>query len=139
MGQFHYKTQGWGLTHDDHCLIMSDGSSILYYLNPAHFKIVKKLTVKDGANKINRLNALYYRHHLIYANIWHTNIIAVISSKTGHIISWIDATKLTKRQSNMNRECKALNGITGKKDSKSLLVTGKCWPYLYKIRIASKK
>ena len=32
--EFHYPTEGWGITHDGQRLIMSDGTSTLHFLDP---------------------------------------------------------------------------------------------------------
>ena len=32
--QFTYSTEGWGITHNGNHLVMSDGTSILYFLHP---------------------------------------------------------------------------------------------------------
>ncbi len=34
---FHYKGEGWGLTHDANALILSDGSAVLHFLDPSSF------------------------------------------------------------------------------------------------------
>jgi glutamine cyclotransferase len=34
---FHYEGEGWGLTHDDQQLILSDGTPVLRFLNPQSF------------------------------------------------------------------------------------------------------
>jgi glutamine cyclotransferase len=35
---FNYPTEGWGITHDGRSLIMSDGTSTLYFLDPQTFQ-----------------------------------------------------------------------------------------------------
>src|SRR6476620_6827212 len=45
---FHYKGEGWGLTHDSTSLIMSDGSAVLRFLDPSSFRETKRLTVRDS-------------------------------------------------------------------------------------------
>ena len=37
-GEFHYSGEGWGLTHDDKQLIMSDGTPSLRFLDRLTFK-----------------------------------------------------------------------------------------------------
>ena len=36
--KFRYTGEGWGITHDDHNLILSDGTSTLRFLDPKTFK-----------------------------------------------------------------------------------------------------
>jgi len=40
--------EGWGLTHDDTDMIMSDGSNFLYFIDPKTFTVKKKLKVLNG-------------------------------------------------------------------------------------------
>lgn len=48
---------GWGLAADGALLLASDGSSKLYWLDPAkNFSTVKSVTVKDGSRSIGYLN-----------------------------------------------------------------------------------
>ena len=39
---FKYNGEGWGLTHDENYLIMSDGSEFLFYRNKKKFSLIKK-------------------------------------------------------------------------------------------------
>src|SRR5262245_55733515 len=55
---FTYVGEGWGLTHDGKRLIMSDGTSALRFLDPATYKEAGRITVHDGAAKIDQLNEL---------------------------------------------------------------------------------
>ena len=44
---FDYSGEGWGLTHDDTNLILSDGTTVLRFLDPQSFREVRRLTVTD--------------------------------------------------------------------------------------------
>ena len=46
---WNYKGQGWGLTHDDTRVIMSDGSSSLRFLDPATLKETGRIVVRAFA------------------------------------------------------------------------------------------
>ena len=48
VGEFAYEGQGWGLTTDGIYLIMSDGSSVLRYLDPDSLEPVRWLPVRGG-------------------------------------------------------------------------------------------
>ena len=45
--QFSYPTEGWGITHDDKQLIMSDGTSKLYFLDPKTLVQTGSIEVQD--------------------------------------------------------------------------------------------
>ena len=57
---FSYPDEGWGLTDNGTQLIMSDGTSNLYFLNPQTFQRTGEITVHDGATPVDNLNELEY-------------------------------------------------------------------------------
>ena len=135
---FHYKGEGWGLTHDSTSLILSDGSASLRFLDPNSFREVGKLTVRDEDNRpVSNLNELEYVRGEIYANIWHEDRIARISPKTGRVLGWIDLSGLLKPDEVSDPEA-VLNGIAYDAKSDRLFVTGKLWPKLFEINISKR-
>ena len=87
---FSYKGEGWGLTHDDTRLILSDGTPQLRFIDPATLKETGRITVRDAAGPVEHLNELEYVKGEIFANIWQTDRIARISPKDGRVTGWID-------------------------------------------------
>ena len=89
---FTYTGEGWGLTHDGTRLIMSDGSASgsLRFLDPETLKQTGTLVVRDGDAPVAHLNELEYVKGQIYANVWQTERIAMISPKTGRVTGWVD-------------------------------------------------
>lgn len=131
LDRFTYDTEGWGLTTDGRRLIMSDGTSTLYFRDPATFAETGRLTVKDDGQTIVRLNELEWVEGEIYANVWQTERIARISPKDGHVIGWIDLSGLHKPADGGD----VLNGIAYDAAAKRLFVTGKQWPKLFEIKV----
>ena len=82
--------QGWGLTNDCKNLIMSDGTTVLTWLNPDNFEVVKTVQVANNKGLINNINELEYINGTIYANIYTTNIIVQIDPETGKVLSEIN-------------------------------------------------
>ncbi|MFZ6013946.1 MAG: glutaminyl-peptide cyclotransferase [Bacteroidota bacterium] len=131
LGEFDYATEGWGLTHDNKNLIMSDGSEKLTFLDTTSLKPVRSLTVIDEYGPVKKLNELEYIEGAIFANQWETNRIVKIDPQTGKVIGRMDLTPLV-RDANMSHEnSEVLNGIAYHSTTKSLLVTGKYWPKIY--------
>jgi glutaminyl-peptide cyclotransferase len=64
-----YKGEGWGLTHDDRNLILSNGSSVLRFLDPRSFREVRRLSVTDRGKPVRNLNELEYVRGE-NANVW---------------------------------------------------------------------
>ncbi|HET7883522.1 MAG TPA: glutaminyl-peptide cyclotransferase [Acetobacteraceae bacterium] len=136
-GTFRFPTQGWGLTTDGKHLLMSDGSSAIMFLDPKTLNIDHSIFVSDDVGPVGFLNELEYVDGKLYANIWETNVIAIIAPDTGRIIGWIDLAGL-------NPDPKVLqdpfvnNGIAYNAATGRLLVTGKCWPGIYEIDLVPR-
>jgi glutamine cyclotransferase len=137
VGQFHYDGEGWGMTRTAKELITSDGTAILRYRSPDTFDETRHLVVKDGPKTIEQLNELEYIKGEIYANIWHSDRIARISPKDGHVIAWIDLAGLLPDNQKINAES-VLNGIAYDAKNDRLFVTGKQWPTVFEIKIVPK-
>lgn len=136
LGKFNLTTEGWGLTYNGTHLILSDGTSKLYFLDPNTFQIVGSVNVHDGNMSIAKLNELEYINSTgeVYANIWEDQKIAIINPQTGQVKAYIDLTGLYQT-SNPNA---VLNGIAYNQNTGQLYVTGKYWPSLYEIQITPK-
>ena len=130
--RFNYPTEGWGITHDGNSLIMSDGTSTLYLLDPRTFREVGRLHVHDMDGPVSRLNELEYVRGEIYANIWRTDRIAKISPQTGAVVGWIELEGLLSPE-DQNGQVDVLNGIAYDAKNDRLFVTGKLWPKLFEI------
>lgn len=132
---FHYPTEGWGITNDGRRLIMSDGSSTLYFLDPETFKEVDKIVVLDQEGAaVKGINELEYIKGEIFANIWPTTRIARISIKTGRVTAWIDLAGIVP----FEKDADVLNGIAYDEKNDRLFVTGKLWPKVFEIIISQK-
>jgi glutamine cyclotransferase len=127
--------EGWGLTHDSANLIMSDGSSNLYYLAPDSLKLLKILGVSDNNGPVPNINELEYINGYIYANQWETPYILKIDPATGKIIGRLNLETLQKEASSLRPGADVLNGIAFDSANNKILVTGKRWPYIYEIKI----
>lgn len=129
--------EGWGLTHDSRRLILSDGSSTLYFLDPETFREEGTIKVTDQGREIDNLNELEMVHGEIFANIWHENRIARISPQTGDVLGWIDLSGLLSPMIKTGPE-DVLNGIAYDAQHDRLFVTGKRWPSIFEIQVIPK-
>lgn len=133
---FNYPTEGWGITHNGHSLIMSDGTSTLYFFDPQTFQQVGRLTAHTKDGPLSKLNELEYVQGEIYANVWQTDLIARISPETGEVVGWIDLKGLLKPE-DRHRRIDVLNGIAYDAKNDRLFVTGKLWPKLFEIELTA--
>lgn len=134
---FHYPCEGWGLTQDGVHLILSDGSSSLRFLDPQTFQVAKTLKVSDDGIEVHDLNELEYVRGQIYANVWQTDLIAVISPQNGNVLAWIDLSGLRPASVRGNSDA-VLNGIAFDAAHNRLFVTGKVWPKSFEIKLTRK-
>ena len=132
---FTYSTEGWGLSHDGTNLIMSDGSSRLYFLDTATLKIVRTLEVTDNMGPVNNLNELEVVDSVVYANIWQTPKIARIDLASGNVTGYMDISLINDQAVSRNPNADVLNGIAWHPGTKSLLVTGKYWPNIFVLKL----
>lgn len=133
--EFTYATEGWGLTHDNHHLIMSDGTEKLIYLDTATFEPVKTIRVKDDNGFVTKLNELEYMDGYILANQWETNRILKIDPQTGNVVGIMDLTPLAREAKLDNPRADVLNGIAWHPGTKLLIVTGKFWSSTYVLQL----
>ena len=141
--RFHFAGDGWGLTHDDRELIMSDGTSMLRFLNPNTMKWQGQIGVTDNGKGIRWLNELEFVNGKVYANIWQQDRIAIIHPDSGEITGWLDLSELRPRLVPPPQDVEGLgaygkavaNGIAYDAAEDRLFVTGKNWPRLFEIRL----
>src|ERR1700722_7268122 len=122
--EFTYTGEGWGMTRTATEIVTSDGTSPLRFRDPATFKEVRHIVVKEGQKPIEQLNELEFIKGEIYVNVWHSDRIARISPKDGHVIAWIDLSGLLPDDQRINQES-VLNGIAYDAQHDRLFVTGK--------------
>jgi glutamine cyclotransferase len=136
--EFHYPTEGWGITHNGKYLIMSDGTPMLYFLNPETFEQVNRMMVFDQGEPLWGLNELEYVQGQIYANVWPTERIAQIEAETCKVTGWIDMEGILSPGDQTGAE-DVLNGIAYDAANGRLFVTGKCWSKLFEIKLIAAK
>jgi len=137
VSSFSYPTQGWGLTNNDKELIMSDGSNIIHFMEPANFAELHRIEVFDDNDMVDSLNELELINGDIFANIYTTDRMAIISPVTGIVKGIIDFKGLLK-DSDRKGKVDYLNGVAWDEAGKRLFVTGKLWPKLYQVEIIEK-
>jgi glutamine cyclotransferase len=137
--RYSFTGEGWGLTFDGTHFWMSDGTTTeLRVIDPNGFKELRRVTVTDGGQKIDKLNELEWIDGEIWANVWQTDRIARIDPETGRVKSWVDLKGIlgTHRVKDVSDE--VLNGIAWDAAQKKVYVTGKHWPSLYEIRVVER-
>jgi len=137
LAEFNNPREGWGLTTDGKCLIMSDGSSELFFMNPATFTPIRSVKVKLSGKEVSYLNELEYIDGKIWANVYTTDYILIIDPATGEVEGRVDCRGLLPANLK-TRQTDVLNGIAYNPADGSIYITGKYWPRLYKISLVRK-
>jgi glutamine cyclotransferase len=135
--EFAYNTEGWGITNNGKELIYSDGSSNLYFLDPATLKENHRIGVYDNNGPQGNLNELEYIKGFIYANKWQTDYILKIDPSSGKVVARADLGDLRGKSGidNANPNADVLNGIAYDSATNRIFVTGKYWPKLFEVKL----
>jgi glutaminyl-peptide cyclotransferase len=133
-GTYAYPREGWGLTYDGTRLVASDGTAILYYLDPYSMASTAQVQVRTPAGPVRFLNELEWVEGEIYANVWGQERIARISPADGFVTGWIDLRGLLPA-ADRTAAVDVLNGIAYDAAGQRLFVTGKLWPKMFEIQV----
>ena len=129
--------QGWGLTNNGRELVYSDGSDKLHFMSPQSGKIRRSVTVTERGKPVARLNELEWIDGQVWANIWHTQRIVIIDPSNGEVQANIDLQGLLPPGERRN-DTDVLNGIAHNSRDGGIWVTGKRWPWIYRIELLPK-
>jgi len=129
---YYQNKEGWGLANNGEELIMSDGSHILYFLDPELFTVNRQIEVYSDEGPAESLNELEFINGKIWANRYYTDEIVIIDPGSGKVegrISLKGILKTTDRKPGTD----VLNGIAWDRAKNRIFVTGKYWPKLFEI------
>jgi glutaminyl-peptide cyclotransferase len=132
--EFPLATEGWGMTTNGKEIIVSDGSSNLYYYQPGTFNLLRKQEITEAGSLRNNINELEYIDGFIYANQYLSNYILKIDPNTGKVVAKADLTEVDKKIKAAYPQADVLNGIAYDAATGKIYVTGKNWPELYEIK-----
>lgn len=129
------SAEGWGFTHNDAHLIMSNGSHKLLYLDTTNLMQVKTKTIYDKGKPVLYLNELEYVAPYIYANIFMTNTVVIINEQNGKVVAKINLDRIKQEELANNPNALETNGIAYNPNSKHFYITGKMWATTYVIQL----
>jgi glutamine cyclotransferase len=133
--EFTINTEGWGITTDGKNLIISDGSSNLYFYNPSSFRLLRTQGVTDAGALAYNMNELEYIEGFIYANQWQLPYIYKINPANGQVVGKINLNEAWDRIKIKDPQADVPNGIAYDEVTKKIYITGKLWPELYEIHL----
>jgi glutamine cyclotransferase len=130
-----FKGEGWGMTNDGKNLIVSNGSSSLYYYEPGTLKLLKVVNVTENGTAVPNVNELEYIDGYVYANQWQYDYIVKIDPSSGNVVAKYDLGGLHDSVKKIDPNADVLNGIAYNRSTKKFYVTGKNWPQMYEIQL----
>lgn len=131
--EFPFKGEGWGMTNDGKNLIVSNGTSSLYYYDP-NFNLLKVINVTENGDVVPNINELEYIDGYVYANQWQMNYIVKIEPSSGKVVSKLDLTDIINQEKGKNPKAEYMNGIAYNHQAKKFYITGKNWSQIYEIQ-----
>ncbi|MEM1141215.1 MAG: glutaminyl-peptide cyclotransferase [Pseudomonadota bacterium] len=134
VGSAPISTEGWGITFTPAGLVYSDGTHRLFFLDPDSLRVVRTIEVTLNRQPLPRLNELEWINGRIWANVWRSNQLVEINPETGAVEAIADLRGLLDPKLR-EEDTDVLNGIAWDSDAKQLWVTGKRWPFLYRVRL----
>jgi glutaminyl-peptide cyclotransferase len=129
---FYLPGEGWGITHNNEQLIISDGTSTIRFLDMESQQELRRIEITDENGPVIRLNELEFINGEIWANIWYENFIVRINPETGKVNSRVNLDLLYPERTSSED---VLNGIAWDEQTQRLFVTGKLWPNLFEIKV----
>ncbi len=133
--EFSWDHEGWGITNNGKDLIVSTGSSNLYFVDPETFKEKNIIGVMDNNGPVGNLNELEYVDGAVYANIYLSDYIVKIDPSNGHVTGKINLSGILQKSGKPYNPDNVLNGIAYNTNKKSFYITGKNWPALFEVKL----
>ena len=127
------STEGWGITNNGKELIVTDGSSNLYFYEPSTFRLLRTQGVTEDGSPTIALNELEYINGFIYANQYQYPYIVKIDPSNGLVVGKLDFTEVVQRTKAKNPQADFLNGIAFNPQTNKVYITGKLWPEIYEV------
>ena len=136
LGTFPYNDEGWGMCYDGMHLFTSNGSDQITERDATTFQAINMTQIHYQGLPIDQINELECVNDTIYANVWHTYDILRIDKASGNVTGLIDASNLlTAQQRNSLTSTEAvLNGIAYDSANDVFYITGKLWPWMFKVQ-----
>ena len=139
VGTFDISGEGWGLTHNGQELFMSNGSNVLQVLDPKTLQRTREIEVNFRGKPLRKLNELEWVKGAIYANVWQTDLIAIIDPVSGNVSGVVDISNLHPAQYRDNPRNDVANGIAYDPEADRIMLTGKKWPALFEVQLVKRK
>lgn len=131
IGEFHYESEGWGLSNNGKSIIMTNGTSSIEWRNPRTFAVEKTIYAFANTQDYQSLNEIELIDNKLFANVYTTNDIIEIDTTSGKVLSVISCNNIALEGKVGGAD--VLNGIAYNPLTKKTYLTGKLWPKLFEV------
>ncbi len=128
-----YNREGWGICATDEEVVTSDGTSELVRRDPRTLEPRTVVHVRCAGSRVRWLNDLTWAGGLVWANVAGTACLAGIDLSTGEVTDIVDARAAAERH--WADPQAIMNGITALPGPGELLLTGKGWRSMWRVRL----
>lgn len=136
-GRQPWSGEGWGLCHtSDGRVVASDGTDRLRLLAGSDLRPLGAVAVRIGGRAVTALNELECVGDSVYANVFETDWLVRIDLANGNVTAVVDAAGLLPEAQRV--DASVLNGIAALPGTDEFLLTGKLWPTIFRVRLASQ-
>lgn len=136
IAEFTINTEGWGITSNGNEMIVSDGSSNLYFYDPKTFRLLRTQGVYENGELAFNLNELEYINGYVYANQWNMPYILRIDPASGQVLGKADVSEIWQRMRQIDPMAEVPNGIAYDSVTKKTYITGKRWPKIFEVQFS---
>jgi glutaminyl-peptide cyclotransferase len=131
---YNHADEGWGLCFNGETIYNTDGTNRIFKLNKSTYLPEGYLEVYDDKGPVTQLNELEWIDGKLYANIYQSELLAIINPQSGEVEAYINLIGLPHGPLG-DPGNDVLNGIAYDSVGKKLFVTGKKWDKLFQIEI----
>jgi len=132
-----HTREGWGITHDDftNTFIVSDGSEWLCVWDDTTLEELRRICVTlPNGEPVWHINELEFVNNSVLANVWYSDVLISIDPVSGLVEKIFNFSELwPHHQRPDNADC--FNGISRTDVEDEIFVTGKNWPYMYRVKL----
>jgi glutamine cyclotransferase len=131
---YNHANEGWGLYYNGDVIYNTDGSNRIFMLDKNTYQSKGYIEVYDDKGPVPYLNELELIDGKLYANIYQSELIAIINPKTGAVEAYVNMKGLPHGPLS-DPDQDVLNGIAYDKAGNRIFVTGKKWDKLFQIEL----
>jgi glutamine cyclotransferase len=130
---YNHANEGWGLCFNGETIFNTDGSNRIFFLDKNTYLPKGGIDVYDDKGPVTNLNELEWVEGKLYANIYESELVAIINPQNGLVEAYINLMGLPHAP--VADPGDVLNGIAYDSKAKRLFVTGKKWDKLFEIKV----